>query len=423
MDLVEQGTEERHRGYAILVYCCDVLGLGHLRRNTAIASALVRDHPGSNALLLTNLSTGDFFECAPGVDFVKLPSLRKDASGGLVPRNLRLDRASLVLLRGAIIDEVARRFRPDLLLVDHHPSGLQGELLPTLRRMRSTSPAPGIVLGLRDFLDAPSVIRRRWQRLDAYQAVERLYDAVLIYGSREVFDTAARYGLDSSLRTEISYCGYVCARSETSPTPTRRELGLSDGKLIVITVGGGADGHSTLQLCLDALQHVRPRADCEAVCITGPFVTREQLNELRARSAGLPVRVLWRVEWAPDYFGTADLIVAMAGYNTLLEAVRLGKQTLVLPRTGPSSEQRLRAELFSRLGVVRTVGAKDRTPRRLACLIERHLDTNAPSATLPGMDGLDRVVRRLQALLAARESARRVMMGATGRRRADGRTG
>ena len=123
----------REKPCAIMVYCGDVLGLGHLRRNTAITSRLVQEIPGSNALLLTSLPTGNFFECPTGVDVIKLPSLSKDANGHFVARKLTVKQEKLQHLRTSLIEGLARSFRPDLLLVDHLPTGVWGELSPTLQ--------------------------------------------------------------------------------------------------------------------------------------------------------------------------------------------------------------------------------------------------------------------------------------------------
>jgi predicted glycosyltransferase len=406
--LFDYATHATSLGPRNLQISGDVLGLGHLRRNTAIVSRLVRDLPGSNALLLTSLPAGDFFECPEGVDIVKLPSLRKSADGRMVSRKLTLDQEHFQKLRTSVIRSVARSFRPDLLLVDQLPTGVWGELSPVLRELKVSHQAPTIVLGLRDILDDPEVTQARWRRQGVYRALDAVYDSVLIYGSREIFDSRAQYGLDGEMSTDVAYCGYVCAESPAvNPKLSRKELGLSDGRLLVITAGGGADGYPMIRLCLDALSRMSEQRDLEVACITGPLMRRDEIQDLRARSAQLPVRVFWCVEQAPIYFETADLIVSMAGYNTLVEAIRLGKKVLVIPRRGPSAEQGMRAEVFSRLGVVRGVGARERSPDTMARLIETMLEADAPPPGLLDMGGLDEVVGRLGRLLAGRIEGRR----------------
>jgi predicted glycosyltransferase len=270
------------------------------------------------------------------------------------------------------------------------------------------------VLGLRDILDDPAVTTRRWRKQRAYRTIEELYDSVLIYGAQEIHDTGSLYGLNRDWSVDVHHCGYVCAESvDVERNQTRGQLGLGSGPLLVITAGGGADGHPMMKLCLDALGRLDGRSDLEVVCIAGPLMGRNQIRNLRALSARLPVRVLWCVEHAAAYFAQADLIVSMGGYNTLMEAIQLGKRILVLPRLGPSAEQRTRAEILSELGLVRAVPEANRTPAAVARVILESLEAEPPATELPSMNGLDTVVERLKDLLAARESRLRSYKGAS----------
>src|SRR5437762_12298828 len=71
-------------------------------------------------------------------------------------------------------------------------------------------------------------------------------------------------------------------------------------------------------------------------------------SELVAEASGLPIRIVPYVDDSASCIAAADLVVCMAGYNTLAEVLYLKKKALVIPRSGPSAEQRMRAELFAR---------------------------------------------------------------------------
>jgi predicted glycosyltransferase len=117
-------------------------------------------------------------------------------------------------MRRETIRATALSFEPDVLLVDHMPHGAMGELVPTLEALE---PFPvRTVLGLRDILDAPATVRRRWQLEGALEAVERHFHDVLVYGSRDVFDMATQYGWPARLSRRLTYCGYVCSPPTTS---------------------------------------------------------------------------------------------------------------------------------------------------------------------------------------------------------------
>lgn len=389
---------------SIVVYCGDTRGLGHFRRNMAIASRLVREIPGSGVLLLTSVPA-DVFECPDGVDIVKLPALTKERDGSVKARKLGMEAEELKRLRVGIVDAVMREFSPDLMLVDHQPTGLWDELLPILRRARESHRAPCTVLGLRDILDDPRVTTRRWHRHGVYRSINQLYDAVLIYGSRKVFDTERHYRIDRRVSTSVAYCGYVCAADEFPQSgPSGHEVRTDGRKRVVIATGGGVDGYPTMKLCVDALRRLDPVLGIEAVCITGPLMGRDEIDDLRTQSSGLRLQVHRCVQQTQELFGAADLIVTMAGYNSVLEAVRMKKRTLLIPRTGPSAEQLIRSRILSDSGLVRTLAENERDPETLALRITESLAADPPTKTLPDMDGLSTVVRRLTDLLSVRQA-------------------
>ncbi|HVS62052.1 MAG TPA: glycosyltransferase [Thermoanaerobaculia bacterium] len=387
---------------SILVYCGDVVGLGHQRRNLAIASRLVQEMPELDVLMLTSQPAG-FLGCPERVDVVKLPSLTKDPEGALGPRTLSLQHDQLSRLRRRIIEGVASTLRPDLVLVDHHPTGLWGELGPSLRSWRKDRRGPCVVLGVRDILDDPTLTVQSWRRDGVYRAISQSYDAVLIYGAEEVFDTKDQYRLQEETGVPAHYCGYVCSENgDGDEGAARHGLGLTARQVVVATAGGGGDGYPMMRLCLEALRRIAPSTDLELVCITGPLMRRDEIEDLRRRAADLPARIVWCVDHLPSYLQAADVLLTMAGYNSMLEAMRLRKPTIVLPRTGPSAEQGLRAARLAERGIVHALGQGERTPDHLARVIEQALASPPPDAILPPMNGVDQAARCLRGLLDER---------------------
>ena len=102
------------RSRRILVYCGDVLGLGHQRRNTAIVAQLQQELPDTDGLLISSLPPGAP-ESTRGIDLIKLPSLRKAASGALESGALGMQRCQVQRLRTSILAGIAAEFRPDLV--------------------------------------------------------------------------------------------------------------------------------------------------------------------------------------------------------------------------------------------------------------------------------------------------------------------
>lgn len=388
----------------VLLYSHDGFGLGHLNRNFNLAHHLTATLPGASALLVGGSPHG--FDCRlpPGVDWIKIPSVVRAGSGRWEPRSLPLGREQLREMRASAVAAAVETFRPHLVVVDHLPTGVWGELLPALDLCRRQPRPPRLALGLRDILDRPEVTRRAWLRDGAYEAIERHYDRVLIYGDREVFPTAEAYGLAERLDGRVSYCGYVGPRvRRRDARRVRRELALrAQETLVVVCGGGGADAFGLMSAAAAALTSLAARRPLRGVLLTGPLMSERQRQALRRAAAGQPVEVWWQVADQPALLGAADLVVSMAGYNTLTEAVQQGRRLVVVPRAGPSGEQAMRAAAFARRGLLEVIPPGELSASRLAGAIEQQLARPAPPpAARPRMDGLREAVRQLTALLPA----------------------
>ena len=172
----------------ILLYSHDTYGLGHLRRSLSVAGQLARDIAGIHQLLVTGSMVAGAFGLPPRLDMIKLPALTKRSSGKYKSRALPLSLKRTLAWREQMILQAAINFKPDLLLVDKVAAGVHGELLPTLRHLKTWSPETKIVLGMRDIEDSPTATQAEWAKNGVPQLLEQVYDAILLYGQRLVFD-------------------------------------------------------------------------------------------------------------------------------------------------------------------------------------------------------------------------------------------
>jgi predicted glycosyltransferase len=366
----------------LLIYSQDGFGLGHQRRTTLLADEFLHACPGASALTVSDSPLGKFFSSAAGHDYCKLPSVRKVGPGDWRPVSLSSSFADVLDVRRAMLRTTVQAFRPDVLLVDHMPHGAMGELVPTLDALRDEPTI--VVLGLRDILDAPPVVRERWRLEGACEAVERYYDRVLVYGSSDVFDVAKEYDWPDAVRSKIQYCGYICAPPPpqvSEPVRSRHSEISREGRLVVAMAGGGADAYPLFDALLSGVPVIQEAGPCHIVMVTGPFLPAERRRELAARAQGLPVDVLTSVSDPVDHAASADLVVAMAGYNTTAEILSVGTPALLVPRAGPSAEQRMRAELFAERGWVDWLPPQDLSAETLGRAITRAL--HEPRATTP----------------------------------------
>src|SRR5919108_865009 len=281
----------------IALYSQDSLGLGHLRRTTHIGRRLLEEAPDSAVLLFADSPVAPFFELPDGMDCVKLPSILKVDAGRWRPTSLPIPTADLQRLRSGLLYHTLVDYRPDLVLVDHMPGGTQGELRPALGALRQEQPACRLVLGLRDVLDASHVTRRVWQDEGAYEALRQYYDAVLIYGNRELFDTAATYDIPAP-PGGIHYCGYVVHGGLLRPPETVRAglLRARGERLVFVSAGGGGDGQRLMQTYLRALRHLGARVDFATLMAIGVNAPRAVRQELHQEAEGLPVQIISHVD-------------------------------------------------------------------------------------------------------------------------------
>ena len=389
-----------------MIYAQDGLGLGHMRRTTSIAAELIRLHPDSAVLTVEDSPLGNFFRTSPNHDYVKLPSIEKVRPGAWRAVNLPLGFDDVRAMREQLIRSVVLKFRPDILLVDHMPHGAMGELKPALEALREAVPEARLVLGLRDIIDAPEVTMRRWQVEGAYEAIERFYDRVLVYGSREVFDLTDQYCLPESVAQKVRYCGYLCT-SNVARYSERLRTQYTNGakagtRLVVAMAGGGADAYPMMRVLLEALPALQATERLALVMIVGPFMPTAHRRDLQSRAVGLPVQIRTTVSDPLSYIDAADLVVAMAGYNTTIEILRSSTPALLIPRPGPSAEQRTRARLFAERGWADTLHPDDLNADALARAIAAGLrpEQTVRARSRPDLGGLSAAVEHLVSLLS-----------------------
>jgi len=193
----------------MLVYSHDTFGLGNIRRMLAICEHLHARIPGLSVLILTGSPMLHSFRLVDGIDYVKLPCLRRDGEGSIRVKYLNINLDSTVRLRRKLIHSTVTHFRPDILLVDKKPGGVVGELEETLKTIKTDLPHTAVVLLLRDILDDAAVTIAQWKRQSAYKLLEDYYHKILVAGLPELYDVREEYQFPASLRAKVHFCGYV----------------------------------------------------------------------------------------------------------------------------------------------------------------------------------------------------------------------
>ncbi|MEL6297575.1 MAG: glycosyltransferase [Pseudomonadota bacterium] len=373
----------------VLMYSHDTFGLGHLRRTRAIAHALVEQHKGLSVLIISGSSIAGAFDFRARVDFIKIPSVIKLYNGEYTSLSDHIDLSDTLAMRRSVIESAAVHFRPDVFIVDKEPRGLRGELDPTLPRLKELGTE--VVLGLREVLDEPDVVKAEWERNDAAHWVATYYDRIWVYGSRDFWDPLTGVPLPETVRARVSHVGFLARTA-----PQRRSLPprLPKSDYILVTAGGGGDGSDMMRQVLAAKEHDRSNRDAY-VLVLGPFMPVREQAEIRHRANRLDdVHVVAFDSHIETLIEDARAVVSMGGYNTFCELMSFNKRALIIPRKTPRQEQLIRAEQAAQYGLIDMLDPDDaRAPWKLAERMRRLPLRPLPwSATYQiDLDGLDRI--------------------------------
>jgi len=352
-----------------LLFSNEAVGLGHMRRATAITARLSRIDPSATSLIVTGSPVHSLFELPPRVDTLTLPTLVRDGNGRHHSRRLELADEEVRRLRGDVARATALTFEPDCAVVDRLPLGLEGELVPALEALRASGCR--LVLGLRDIENDPAEVRRTWGP-DLRDAIRRFYDLVIVYGpASPALDAIDCLEWDAeSLPVPVVHVGYVGGSAPAAAPDDAPE------EYVLATVGGGSDGFEVLSTFLEALR--LQELPCPAIVVTGPLMPREEVERLNALAGELGIQVL---RFRPNLEGLiagARAVVCMAGYNTVAEVMRARIPALLVPRVRPISEQLLRARELGRRGLQDVLHPSELSAATMREALDRLLERPPP---------------------------------------------
>jgi predicted glycosyltransferase len=366
----------------ILFYSHNGVGVGHVQRQLKLATAYAGSHLEAAVLLVTGSHAAGALDWPPGIDYVKLPSIRMvDRYQNWEPREVGVPIKRLMRLRADLIKQAVRRFRPELLVADFLPAGPYGELLPALDELAAQGGRA--IAGFRDIIDEPGFVRGLWDRTGVHDVIRDHYSGVCVYGSREVVDFERSYGLEAPEPSGLYYAGFLTRSSLQAPA--------GDCPLLVCTTGGGVDGGPLIAAFIEAARELRRELGGRWVALTGPLIADEEHERLAlAADGGDGAEVIRSVDDLQGLLAAADGVVAMAGYNTACELLAARVPALIVPRGGPSMEQRLRAAQLERWGAARVLEPEHANAAAIAAGIRELLGAPRPDPAPVELGGLAR---------------------------------
>ncbi|MGH3937433.1 MAG: glycosyltransferase family protein [Pseudonocardiaceae bacterium] len=373
-------------GERVVLYGHDTMGLGHLRRNLVLAAALRTGPRRPQILIVSSVPESGRFPLPDGVDLLVLPGVGKRKDGTYGSRRLEVPLADLVALRRDVLTAALSSFAPDLVVVDKIALGFGGELEPVLPRLRAAGAR--LVLGLRDVLDGPAAAAAEWSTLRTTEALRAYYHEAWIYGDRRVSDLAEDCRVPFSVRHIFRYTGFL---ARDRPVTLAGAPPVGDGAPFVLwLLGGGQDG-AALAGAFAAAPHPAGHA---GVLVAGPYLPDAARATVRVATRTDSGRYVVDFCVDPVVWGRrAAAVVCMGGYNTVTELLSTETPVLIVPRVAPRTEQLVRAQRLSQLGLVDYLNPGDLTPELLATWLDNAVRRLRRPRTGIDLDGLHRVGR------------------------------
>jgi len=396
----KNAIEEGGHAPTMVMYSHDTIGLGHMRRNDTIAREMLKRIRNLSVVMLVGSNAQSVSTHSPGIDYVKLPSLTKLGRDQFQSTTLRIDAQRTRDVRANIIRSVVTSLQPDLFLVDHEPRGAMNELLPVLEYLRENKHTK-TVLGLRDILDEPERTMQKWKKNNTEGLIRDHFDRLLVYGDPDFFPSSTLYGLEKIKPNAVTHCGVVThVRRQHRDRLSRHSI-----SKVLVSGGGGRDAYPLVEASIKGVMSIPGEQRPKLTIVTGPLMDREFVIKAKELGLNIGATIIEHTNDLPKYMRECDLFIAMTGYNSINEAIALGCRILTVPRTGPSAEQRLRAQALKLHNLAQAVSREEFTPAIVRDAIMHPARIN-PAITID-IDGASRAADALIGLFTKTYPARK----------------
>ncbi len=367
----------------VMFYVQHLLGVGHLKRASLLAAAMVEGGLDVAVVLGGRDVAGiDFTGCAR----IQLPAVRAadesfkiliDDNGQPVDDAWREARTARLLTEFASL-------RPDVLILELFPFGrlqFRFELLPLLEAARVAEPRPWIVSSVRDALVAKADPARNERSV---QLVRQWFDHVLVHGDPQLYPLTATFPEAAGIADKLLYTGYV-AEAVNGAAPASEAASLTEAGDVVVSVGGGVVGEPLLRSAIAARPLTQAAKRVWRV-ITGPNLSNAVYDDLAWNAPSGVIVERWRDD-LPQLLRQARLSISQGGYNTMMDILNARVGAVIVPFAAPGeTEQTFRAQALAARGVVTLLEADQLTSRALAAAVDKALG-QAPATLAVDMDG------------------------------------
>lgn len=377
-----------------LIAVTHLLGSGHLVRAMHLARALAE---GGFEAVIASGGTKLGVAPDPRVGFVQLPPIKTigvdfrnllDEEGWPIDETRRAERKRM-------LDDLAGRFRPDVVITEHFPFGrrqLADEFLGLIAAVKAANPKAIALSSIRDVLVTP----RPDRIVEAERRIAEHFDAVLVHGDAGFLPLDASWPVGPELGKALRYTGYLTAPEAAIPV-------LENGEIIVSGGGSGA----SLPLFEIVIAAAASRGDRRWRILVGQGVAQAEFARLQGLAPAHVVVERARSDF-PALLAGCALSISQAGYNTVLDLLCAGRPAIVVPfDAGGETEQAIRAAAMERAGLARCLrltGEEPLTPERLGAAVDGLLTAPPAGHATIDRDGSGKVADIVMRLLEERRA-------------------
>lgn len=399
------------------------IGLGHVTRDLAIATALRTQCPGLRVVWLAAEPARGVLqeageELAPeSTQFTGETALAEELAGNY---SLPLTRPAVLfkspkkmlgvlkLWRNqqrnvAIFREMTRRQPFDLVIGDE-----AYDIMLAIARRPALK--PGRLAMVFDFVGIDAVSRSIWERMNVQMA--NWYGTRLIRRFPQLFDLTVMIGEEDDvadkplgwllpnrrelIKKRVQFVGYVCPFKPADYQDRaclRTRLGYGPEPLIIGTIGGTSVGAALLQLCGRAYSLLKKKLPTlRMVAVSGPRLSPETLS--------LPEEIERRgyVPRLYEHLAACDLAIVQGGGTTTLELTALRRPFLYFPLADHFEQRMHVSRRIERHGAGVKLEFAETTPEQLAAEVLAHIGEDVSYPPIK-TDGAERAAKLLLALI------------------------
>jgi predicted glycosyltransferase len=359
----------------VLFWVQQLLGSGHLKRAATLARAMADQGLevtlAAGGMPMASLMPG-------GIEVVQLPAIRtSDPSfAQLVDAAGRPVGEALWQERQASLQRLLAERRPQVLITEMFPFGRRAfrrDLAPLLEAAAAMRPRPWRLCSVRDILvKKPAIESYAWMRDTALAH----YDRILVHTDPQLIPFDLTFPFAAALRDRLVETGYVI----DAPAQSTGAVGPSE---VLVSAGGGRVGAALLEAAIEA-RGLTCLAQARWRLVAGGSLAADRFAALEARLPDGMALDRHRADFNA-LFANSLLSVSQAGYNTVVEGLRLGKPMVLVPfETASETEQRIRAERLASLGLAEAVWESALAASSLARAIDAAY--RRPVSAGPGLD-------------------------------------